>query len=350
MTANHNDRGQAIVDSVSVMLDAFDAWQQDAANFDIKPHSPLARAIEHSVLTVCYGDIPEQVRGIEIAVGRLRLAFEDYQGGEFRERTREPMPSFYAAMRSVAEAFRGCEQQTAQTTVIESVSELRLQKLNDEQIARAYGAWDDEANQWTGPFFDRHGRVQTALIQQEITQPGSVLGPAFQHPLDQIHLLQRERRLNEQAARFADRQETSKSEEARRIKPKPTRETVLQLLAEKLFPHQIQLDYDITMIEINAIAESVGVAVKTPEPYQPADSRLPLSNLDASPTSNVPESQVSLTERVKARTAEILASEPEATSHDIATRLSHEFGQQVKVVSVAAVMTNLKRRQQPQSA
>lgn len=331
-------RTTEIVDRISELMRTFSAWQQQPGSLDIAPSSSLAAAIRAAIACVANGDTPSMLVPLCGKVAILEERWTAYCDGDCRPKTKEPMPYFYAAFRELGtELMAAMRLVQDERTPVYPVAHFVKQGLSPSQIAGQYSAFDESLGYQVGPFHQM-GRVVEEWVHEEIATPGARLKPEFVHPRDEVEKQQRERQMRRDVESVESVLDVSKSEAIGKIKPKPTRETVLQLLAEKLFPKQIMLDYDITEAEIDAIALGAGVAVEAVPTAQPQAE--PQSETPATPSTE------SVSDRVKARTAAILAERPEATSTEIAETLSDELGQVIKPASVNAIMTNIKRRQQ----
>ena len=335
-------RTTEIVDRISELMRTFSAWQQQPGSLDIATSSSLAAAIRAAIVCVANGDTPSMLVPLCGKVAILEERWTAYCDGDCRPKTKEPMPYFYAAFRELGTELMASRRLVQdEKTPVYPVAHFVTQGLSPSQIAGQYSAFDESLGYQVGPFHQM-GRVVEEWVHEEIANPGSRLKPGFVHPRDEVEKQQRERQLRRHVESVESVLDVSKSEAVGKIKPKPTRETVLQLLGEKLFPKQIMLDYDITEAEIDAIAMGAGIAVEA----VPTEKLTPQS--ERQPETPATPSTESLSDRVKTRTAAILAEQPEATSTEIAALLTTEFGQQVKPASVNAFMTIIKRSQ-PQS-
>lgn len=330
-----NDRAKTIIEAVGNLMRSWDAWSADNSVQAIKPSSRLAAALDVSVTTCCYGDVPESCRNICMAMEEIRVAYENYQNGEFQPKTLEPLPVFYNAMRKLNERIAKVDLKTSHRTVIESVQELRRQGLNDEQIAKAYGAFSDRHNRWAGPFFDGAGRVRNDMIEAELKTPKSVISDDFEHPADALRAAEIVEIQKDRQKRFDELEDANKSERSEQVRPKPTKQQVIDYLREGGFPHQLQHDYTITTEEINEIAIEAGIAVHTPDTYEPkpkteaADASLTGESGEQSQTRGEFDADAA---KVRVRAL----SDEGKTPVDIAAIISREFGHPVNSQRVVA--------------
>ena len=336
-----------VTEAAASVAALFSEWNEQPQKFAIARDGELGKAIDGMVLLA---NDSESLSDVLVAARRVGVEWQDYLDGECRPRTGEPMPKFFRAVSNLMEKLQQearSERLSAaqQSPEIVPIATLRAQGLNVNQIARIYGAFDEDNDVLVGPFYDADGNVLLSEIEREEREPGSVLKPGWQHPSVVFEQQRQEREHASNMRKAQRREDVSKSEEARKIKPKPDRETVLRLLAEKLFPSQIQLDYDITIEEVDAIAKKAGIAVQTAETYQ----REPEPEREDS-TPAVEGNEKAEAQSLKDLVTAEMQADASATSQQIAERLSAALGQPVKPASVNAIMTNIKRRQNQASA
>lgn len=335
-----DDRSRTIIEAVGNLLRSWDAWAEDSSTQVIRPTSQLAAVLDVAITTCCYGDIPEVCRDICQAMETVRVAHEDYLDGEFQPQTMEPLPVFYHAIKTLSEAVSNVQVNDSHRTVIESVTELRKQGLNDEQVARAYGAFNERLGVWVGPFFNSAGRIRADMIEAEVRKPGSIITDDFQHPANTARQSEILAIKTERTKRFKELEDVNKSERSQQVKPRPTDEQVIEYLKEGGFPHQLQHDYTITIAEINEIALRAKLAVQTPDTYTPASKDEPGSE-SLTETANLVEQQqqsAPANDATAIRQRVYDLHDAGKSPNDIATVLSTEFKKSINSQRVVAYL------------
>lgn len=141
-----------------------DAWAEDMNS----PHPTLAYWHSFDQLLAAFnGDMPANCRPLATAVFRLaaeRAKF-DASGDE------HPHQNFFGAREELVKVFEQVKS-PAERRHRETIKELDRQKVPHEQIARIWGLRRPD------------GTGKAYLVQQELNEPGSVIGPNYVHPDD----------------------------------------------------------------------------------------------------------------------------------------------------------------------
>lgn len=158
-------RIRELLSAVDSFNSVHDAWSNDDnAKY---PTLHYWRALEQMIDAFETGDLPGECRSLAGAVynlGRERALFD--LTGEL-----DPGMKFWAAreqLRDEADKMRS----PAGKRFLESIKELHRQNVPHEQIARMWGLVNPD------------GSGKSALVQQELEHPGSVITPDYVHPDD----------------------------------------------------------------------------------------------------------------------------------------------------------------------
>jgi hypothetical protein len=165
------NRNVSIIQAVTEGIRQLDVWIRN-----LKPSDPKMLPMQvigalRRMHETCSGDVPEEYRDLcVIAVPRLNEELDKYMDTDrdnSMERDGLPVPSFWAAVVKLMETLQG--HMTVAVEELESVAELRKQKVSDNQIAGAiYG------HRGEGPFL-KNGFVQKDLLDQEEKERYSVV-------------------------------------------------------------------------------------------------------------------------------------------------------------------------------
>ena len=166
------NRKEQILAAVDNLIHVHDAWENDDHSPGV-PTEAFEQAVEDCVGIVCTGDLPSDCREINTAVGRLAVEWNEYREGRKINGNGTPFDSLWAAYREIVQARRGADAPVKRT--LESVAQLREQKVSDFQIAKLYGVMHPQSGlygpTWEGVFFDDNSRVMHDKIDQESKLP-----------------------------------------------------------------------------------------------------------------------------------------------------------------------------------
>jgi hypothetical protein len=154
------DRQSEIVNAVNESVRLTANWIRELRKNDtLKPTEFIMLAWRNMILA-CSGDIPEASRSICVAVSVFQEEFRQYSqsyDGKVNPNG-SPVGSFWAALAKVQE--RVMKSDTVYVEELESIKELRSQRVSDDQIAfHIYGNRGKE-----GPFITKHGTVNKRLL------------------------------------------------------------------------------------------------------------------------------------------------------------------------------------------
>lgn len=248
------NRKEQILLAVDNLIRVHDDWEDDD-RAPIVPTEAFEQALEDCVGIVCNGDIPTECRDVNTAVSRLAVEWEDYRNLAKVNPNGTPYDSLWSAYRAIVHARIGAIATVPRT--LESVAQLREQKVPDFQIAKMYGTRDTSPGlhspPWSGPFFDDNSRIRHDLIDKEHKKPGSVLGKDWVHP-DEISRVEKEKleldtRLKRLEAQQEQRDDTPYEDPA----------TIEEMLHEGAFPAQIAKTKKVSVQRVLEVADEIGL-------------------------------------------------------------------------------------------
>jgi hypothetical protein len=128
------------------------------------PDESYADAIEGMFQVFDQGEIPADCRQLAAKVATLQMRWEEYVDQREAGERVYPANEFWEAREKLIQAFSNPVQRPV-FKPLESIALLRHQQVPDRLIAKIYG------------LIGENGEPQSHLVQQEIDQPGSVIGP-----------------------------------------------------------------------------------------------------------------------------------------------------------------------------
>ena len=152
-------RSDQLRTSVKSFLETHAAWQEDENRPN--PDASYWDAVDVLLDTFDAGDIPGDCRDLNQRVDNLREKVGEFDDSQ-QENESVLMPSgkFFSAVEGVERALKGSEPRELKP--LETIAELREQKVDDSQIAKIWG------------FTDRDGEAMPQLVKRELATPGSV--------------------------------------------------------------------------------------------------------------------------------------------------------------------------------
>ncbi|MFO1045349.1 MAG: hypothetical protein U0941_26520 [Planctomycetaceae bacterium] len=250
------NRGKEILRTVDEMLRRIQRWLNDPYGGPIMPEN-VGLSIQAALQVCDAGNIPASCRDLAtVAVPRLAeecRAYAQREHGKVRPESGAPGPSFWASVKTVAKA-----RAAAETPVIEKlepVAVLLQQGVTHDQIARhIYG------RRGVGPFLQVNGATNIALMEQEATQPGSVIAADWVPPWHRELLDRRQQDLELQLSAY-DQQELARHYDD------PA--TVEEMLRDGAFVQQIERAKGTSRDEILEVARTIGVSPIDGPGYRP---------------------------------------------------------------------------------
>lgn len=349
------ERREAVLGAVDEFRRVYGTWLNDNRSDEIEEDSPLFDAIEVMVAVCKGGSTPENCLELVTAVMRLAEEFRQYCAGVWIEPTKAPTPKFHAAVKAVEEARAGAIP--PQETGHESVRELlEVQKVSPRQVAIMFGYKNPDTGKWTGPFW-QDGRVRFDLIEKESREPHSVIPADWVNPREAEKRRRFEEDMQNRLIRIDQRANDDEAKQAKKFKPKPTEEDVIDYLAnEHAFPAMCTKRWDITLDEVMDIAARHGIEVETAEqarkkpprppvkqkPLEPSEPDTPAGDTD--PQGNG-EQAPSLDEQIKAMVLDLAAQK--ADNAEIRERVAEGLGTEISQQKVAAIIREDKRQAAP---
>ncbi|HTI49766.1 MAG TPA: hypothetical protein VL475_02400, partial [Planctomycetaceae bacterium] len=185
-------------------------------------------------------------RNLVAAMAKLGGQWVKYQNGLQTDDFR-PLPDFWEAFRQMQTARQGSVARVKQTR--ESVELLRRDKQPDLQIAKMYGKYNFDLKKWEGVFFTDRGVPNSALIDQEEKQPGSVLTADYVHPDDAEAMARSE----------SDLERELQALESATQGPDTDPATIEEMLREGAFPAQIARAKGVTVSDVLKVANELGI-------------------------------------------------------------------------------------------
>jgi hypothetical protein len=241
-----------LVSAVKVLDQLWTRWEDSGV--DQMPE--YLRDAINVVCTITCSDFPTDKRLISLFLACVKLA-EEWQTVLEDTEDRPPKKTFFTAVENVLSHLEAIN--VSEEAPIRSVASLLKEYGNAPQrwnwIARDFGQYNADTDEWSGPFYGRNGIIRQDLIEKEAEKPGSVLPADFQ-TLDQ-------------SAKNA----RAKSEALRRLAQLQTglfrgddlsiRETasVLDMLQEGQFPDVIARVKGIPLSKVIAEADLHGIPV-----------------------------------------------------------------------------------------
>lgn len=153
-----------IFNVVDAYLSEHDAWAATTDRTDW-PDEDYWNAYNDMSSTVLNGDVPGSCRLLVQAAENLA---KECQVFDEQAAVDQQMPhdGFWSAREAMAHIRAGMKRnEIAQLKPLETIRELRQQKVSDEQIARIYG------------LYMANGEPASHLVQRELDNPGSIVGP-----------------------------------------------------------------------------------------------------------------------------------------------------------------------------
>ncbi|MBS0207087.1 MAG: hypothetical protein JSS49_29780 [Planctomycetes bacterium] len=322
------NRVQQILRAVDEILRRIQRWLNDAHAEPILPED-VGLAIRSALLVCDSGEVPDCCRDLAVvAVPRLELELLGYQQrdlGKFRPENGAPGPSFWAASKAVATV--RAEADAPRTEQLEPVHVLVSQGVTYEQIARhIYG------RRGVGPFLQSNGALNTALIEQEARQPGSVIPEDWVPPWHEETLQRRRRDLSLKLQAY-DWQEVAKKYDD------PA--TVEELLRDGAYIQQIERAKGVSREEALEMARAIGITPVDGPSYHPSsiDSFGTDTDDDEFDAATVADRQA-----LKALVIEMyIKSDSTRRPYEIALEL-RQLGHQINANSVSALIGHWKRK------
>jgi hypothetical protein len=241
------ERINEIVQAAKTLIHEHDTWSEDPTTPEV-PSQRVELAANILINTAASGDIPAPCRDLVVAITAFGEQWRAYENGR-RLPGGLPTKALWDAYSDIVHALTVVQR--PQKKRVESVAELRRQGLNNTQIARAYGrsAEINGTQVWSGPFFDQSGSVLSDLIEQEASEPQSVIPDGWVHPLDKSTVTEDIARLSERLQAIRDDQDT-----------RPT-EDPAQMLRDGALPGQVATVCGISIDEVYSIAEANQLAI-----------------------------------------------------------------------------------------
>lgn len=203
----------------------------------------LENAIEETALIFSTGDIPATCRRLEATVADMAEQWEEYkqQAQVTNDPSILPGNGFWRALRQVEDVRRLAAPQKRVT--LESIDELREQKVSPAQICRMYG--------WV----DADGAPELHKLSEEIAKPGTHVNEDFVPPLQRA--LDEKNRKAEQALERIRKRQESKIRNLTEPAPEPWE----QLFEQEISAKQIARMKKCTVEEVMEKAEELGFGV-----------------------------------------------------------------------------------------
>lgn len=341
-----SDRKTEILDAVDSMLTAHDEWVLNDSEKYITDRMELV--FDRAVLVVTKGgDIPRGCVQLMISVSIWAVEWAAYKRGNW-DSQRRPRGEFWDRFNAIRIERQGIQQFAART--IESVRQLRHEKLTDLQIARAYGKRINE-DLWIGPFFDARGGTRFDLIQKEHDTPGSVIPAGWIHPNDEDTLAANLKELEGRLKAVPIPENSSSAEDPASIE---------ELLREGAFPAQIARVKKTTLDHVYEVAKTLGLtpnelpnlgAMRAPGENQitpEQDAALqPGKQHQQQPkpfqAEETPETSKADDESIRQAIFEAADDNPNMGSPEIAEIVTTETGVKVSAQKVAGVLRHRKQ-------
>ncbi|HWA99417.1 MAG TPA: hypothetical protein VG713_13035 [Pirellulales bacterium] len=235
-------RGQYLLAVVDNLLKVRNEWiEGEGARLD--ENEPLWQAIEETIEAFGEGAVPANCRKIEsIVVRELKPAWSDWKNHRFG-RSRNPVHELPGnGVWKTIEAIEDGRQEAKARKFPkpESVAELKSQKVSDAQICRIWGWVDSDGR----PDFDK--------LREEIEEPGK-------HTSNYVHPM--EQRAKQQAAAEQKRLAEFRSRQRNKLRTltQPSKETTEDLIRQGVSASQIAKLRKITVDEVYAEADALGL-------------------------------------------------------------------------------------------
>lgn len=262
MTTATETRTDEVLQCVGDILNAHDLWENDRFSSDI-PAPSIDLAAAKCVELCCSGEIPGPLSGLVILALDFAERWQLYRENDSAHcdrRTKKPTQKVWSAFRELRRA-RDAFQRPDDKRHLESVTELKRQKLDHAQIARCYGVRDERTDVWSGPFFDQDGKPRIDLIEQQFRAENGegerVVPVDFSVTVPPESNLSDVRQLSQKISRF--------QEKISPLPPPKDKGTPESLALEGAFPHQIMGAFNMTSAEVDALLQRLGLAPKSPE-------------------------------------------------------------------------------------
>lgn len=178
---------EPLVEAVRNCIETVDRWEQEDGQWIAE--SPVCQAME-ALANIAYAGFPKDQALVDLylAVADTAREWQQFFHGFSLNSDGEPPKSFWDAYSRMAKQLETSTQRVL--APLESVEQLWKDLAGfprrAEQIAQMYGErkrLPGGGDRWVGPFFSG-GLVDARKVEQEATQPGSVLGKDYVPPAE----------------------------------------------------------------------------------------------------------------------------------------------------------------------
>lgn len=334
MIASSTSRVSQILAASDELLRQILEWIQDRQGASCVPDS--VQAALQAVVAACDKAVPKSCRALGThAIGRLAEEYRAYslrECGKVRNENGAPGPSFWAAVAEFARARHQAEP--PQLEQFRPVGWLLKQGVSHSQIARhIYG------RNGIGPFIQPNGDVNSALIEREGRESGSVIPADWIPPWHTAAVSRRQKILKRQLKIFSMMETAQKYDEPA---------TVEELLQEGAFVQQIERVKGVSRAAVLAAAARIGVQpIDRPGYRSPAFDQAERELLDeADPPLSDNEDRQTLKESIIELYEEF---QGELGAAEIAAEL-RQLGHDINTNSVVATIGHWKRQKRARSS
>lgn len=249
---------EKVLSAIDNLVAEHDRWENDPAAPEV-PTQALDDAVTDCVTAIAGADIPHDCRTLANCLMDFCDLWLDYRNGEW-DRKGRPFPKVWSAFTETRRARDTVREQEPRR--VESVTQLRAQKVSDLLIAKAYGIKNPVTEQWEGVFFNSYGQVRNELIDQqhryeEGKEKESPIPADWEHP-------QHKRIAQDGLGRLTQKLQ---SIEARTAATGKTQDkgTPESLALEGAFPHQVKKAFGLSQSEVEALYNRLGLPLDGPD-------------------------------------------------------------------------------------
>ena len=250
-TARTDDAAQTLLDAAQTVITALDRWAE--AEVDYLIEHPAGDAI-NAMCALAHSRFPADssaaVMDLFLQIHEVARHWRAYVEDDLADHEGLPVDDFWNAIKGLTRAIDFVK--IPERPPLETVQELWRQMGSfpgrAEAIAKIYG--HTIGGVWQGPFFDKMGRVNPALVQKEAEEPNSVL------PKDWVPESEKKRR---------DKEAKLAAENLAKVRlllrKNETRPKAAELLKEGQFPDVIARVCEMSEVDVRALAHQMGLKI-----------------------------------------------------------------------------------------
>lgn len=320
------ERSQAILEAIDNLIAEHDRWENDPTAPGV-PTQAIDDAVEICIEST-QGDIPGEHRHLISHLANFCEFWLEYRDGDW-DKNGKPQPKVWTAFNQLRHARKTASARDVRR--VETVTQLREQKVSDLLIAKAYGSRNEASGEWEGPFF-HNGMVQNDLIERQYQhEKGNgepVLAADWIPPVNQQITRDLSDKVTRKLAEIASRNTT----QGPRDKGTPE-----ELALGGAFPHQVKKAFGLSDAEVATLYQQIGKA----EMLEPGQRE---KMLETPPVASQPEEPTADDDAIAALVVEIAAKDESLGAAEIAREVESQTGQKIDGRKVAGILRSQKQQ------